>query len=203
MLPVKIRPFCCLAALLALLGCNPCSEEIWGNVDSPNGQWTATTLTRDCGATTPETMSVNVHRKDSRRFSADQSALVMKHGQAPTIVGQAMTRFCSIAAHAPAAMRSQGRPRLAPFISPSDLLNLSLPRPELDPACKVWFSVSSRRGHSSCVEIELFQKACCGAPRKGLILEAEKCRRLSAGSKWFWHEHSGWSTLQNSAPGSF
>jgi hypothetical protein len=41
---------------------------------------------RDCGATTSETVSVNVHRTGSKRFDADQNVLVMKHGQVPAVL---------------------------------------------------------------------------------------------------------------------
>jgi hypothetical protein len=40
---------------------------------------------RDCGATTSEVVSVNVHPTGSRGFKADNNALVMKHGQLPAI----------------------------------------------------------------------------------------------------------------------
>jgi hypothetical protein len=79
--------FCLFPLALGLLtGCDLCKEEIWGTATSPDGKWTATTIMRDCGATTSETISVNVHRTGSKGFEADHNALVMKHGQAPGIV---------------------------------------------------------------------------------------------------------------------
>jgi hypothetical protein len=72
-----------LLALGIVTGCNPCKEEIWDSATSPDGKWTATTIMRDCGATTSETVSVNVYKTGSKGFQADHNALVMKHGQAP------------------------------------------------------------------------------------------------------------------------
>jgi hypothetical protein len=40
---------------------------------------------RDCGATTSETVSVNVSQTGTKGFQADHNALVMKHGQAPKL----------------------------------------------------------------------------------------------------------------------
>jgi hypothetical protein len=71
--------------LALLAGCDLCKEEVWDNVDSPDGKWTATTIMRDCGATTTEVVSVNVHRKGSKKLDADHNALVMKHGEAPEV----------------------------------------------------------------------------------------------------------------------
>lgn len=78
--------YCVLLVLAFLAGCDLCKEEVWSNVDSPDGKWTATTIMRDCGATTSESVSVNVHRKGSKRFDVDHNALVMKHGQAPAVL---------------------------------------------------------------------------------------------------------------------
>ena len=35
--------YCFVLALAFLAGCNPCKEEVWSNVNSPDGKWTATT----------------------------------------------------------------------------------------------------------------------------------------------------------------
>jgi hypothetical protein len=79
--------FCLFPLALGLLtGCDLCKEEIWGTTTSPDGKWAATTIMRDCGATTSETVSVNVHRTGSKGFEADHNALVMKHRQAPGMV---------------------------------------------------------------------------------------------------------------------
>jgi len=48
-------------ALGGLSGCSLCKDEILEETPSPDGKWTATVLTHDCGATTPEHMTVNLH----------------------------------------------------------------------------------------------------------------------------------------------
>jgi hypothetical protein len=74
-----------LVTLGIATGCNPCKEEIWNSATSPDGKWRATTIMRDCGATTSETVSVNVSQTGTKGFQADHNALVMKHGQAPKL----------------------------------------------------------------------------------------------------------------------
>jgi hypothetical protein len=69
-----------MTALLATLGCNPCDEEIWQQLPSPDGKWTATTVMRNCGATTSEVVSVNLHPSNSKRLDAGNYVLVVKHG---------------------------------------------------------------------------------------------------------------------------
>jgi hypothetical protein len=78
------RLVCCgwLIILMFLLGCNPCKEEIWSNVPSPDGRWTAVTVIRDCGATTGEVLSVNIRPAGEKKLSAENNALVIKHGYA-------------------------------------------------------------------------------------------------------------------------
>jgi hypothetical protein len=69
-----------LAALWVLLGCNLCKEKVWQQLLSPDGKWTATVVMRDCGATTSELVSVNVHPTNEKRFDAKGTVLVLKHG---------------------------------------------------------------------------------------------------------------------------
>ncbi len=78
------RTACCgaSAVLIFLLGCNPCKEEIWSSVASPDGRWLAVTVMRDCGATTGEILSVNVRPADNKNLSQENNALVIKHGYA-------------------------------------------------------------------------------------------------------------------------
>jgi hypothetical protein len=78
--------YCLILGLVFLAGCDLCKEEVWSNVDSPDGKWTATTVMRDCGATTSEIVGVNVHKRGSKKLPADQYALVMKHGEAPVVL---------------------------------------------------------------------------------------------------------------------
>jgi hypothetical protein len=74
-----------LLTLGTATGCSLCKEEIWNSATSPDGKWRATTLMRDCGATTSETVSVNVSQTGTKGFQADHNALVMKNGQAPRL----------------------------------------------------------------------------------------------------------------------
>ena len=66
------------AALASILGCNLCKEEIWKQSSSPDGKWTATVVMRDCGATTSEVVSVNLHPANSKRLDAGNNVLVVK-----------------------------------------------------------------------------------------------------------------------------
>lgn len=52
---------------------------------SPDGKWIASTIMRDCGATSSEVVSVNVSRSGEKAFGAYHNALVMNHGIAPTL----------------------------------------------------------------------------------------------------------------------
>jgi hypothetical protein len=69
-----------------LTGCNLCKEEVLSDVASPDGKWTATTIIWDCGATTSEVVTVNIHPIGNNGFKADTNALVMKHGPSPSVV---------------------------------------------------------------------------------------------------------------------
>ena len=69
-----------LGAFGILLGCNPCSEEVWATTKSPDGKWVATTIMRDCGATTSEVVSVNIHSIGEASLREENNALVVKHG---------------------------------------------------------------------------------------------------------------------------
>jgi hypothetical protein len=74
-----------LAVLPLLLGCNPCKEEVWNSIPSPDHQRVAVTVMRDCGATTGEVLSVNVRPAGSNKRSAENNALVVKHGYAISV----------------------------------------------------------------------------------------------------------------------
>ena len=80
-----------LAVLSCPLGCNPCGKEIWSNVPSPDSKWVAVTIMRDCGATTSEVVSVNVHPIGEKKLSAENNALVVKHGYAISTIWQNST----------------------------------------------------------------------------------------------------------------
>jgi hypothetical protein len=69
-----------LVAFATILGCNLCKEEIWQQLPSPDGKWTATVVMRNCGATTSEVVSVNLHSSNSKRLDAGNYVLVVKHG---------------------------------------------------------------------------------------------------------------------------
>lgn len=64
------------------LGCNPCKEEIWSSVPSPDGRWTAVTVIRDCGATIGEVLSVNIRPAGEKKLSSENNTVVLKHGYA-------------------------------------------------------------------------------------------------------------------------
>ena len=68
---------------MILTGCKLCHEEIWGSSTSPDGKWTATIIMRDCGATTDEVVSLNVHRAGDTEYKAENNAIVINHGYAP------------------------------------------------------------------------------------------------------------------------
>jgi hypothetical protein len=70
-----------LAELGLTLGCRPCKEEIWGTSASPDGKWIAVTVMRDCGATTSEVDSVNVHAAGEIKLQQQNNALVLKFGK--------------------------------------------------------------------------------------------------------------------------
>jgi hypothetical protein len=64
----------------SISGCNPCREEVWSRSLSPDGKWVAVTVMRDCGATTAEVVSLNIHTIKSDNLKASNNALVVKHG---------------------------------------------------------------------------------------------------------------------------
>lgn len=78
----KFIAFGMLAVLTFLLGCNPCKEEVWSSIPSPDRQRVAVTVMRDCGATTGEVLSVNIRPAGSSKLSAENNALVVKHSYA-------------------------------------------------------------------------------------------------------------------------
>jgi hypothetical protein len=65
--------------IMMLCGCNPCKEEVWDKVTSPNGKWLAETTMRDCGATTAETLGVSISPVGDKS-TAEDIVFVVKHG---------------------------------------------------------------------------------------------------------------------------
>src|SRR6266403_469282 len=50
-----------------------------GESTSPDGKWTATVLTRDCGAATTEYMAVNLHDFEHKHLDPENDPFVTKH----------------------------------------------------------------------------------------------------------------------------
>jgi hypothetical protein len=65
--------------LLTVAACNPCREEVGANQPSPGGKWIATTVLRDCGATGPEVLSVNIHANNEQSLKESNNVLEVKH----------------------------------------------------------------------------------------------------------------------------
>lgn len=68
-----------------ILGCSPCKQEIWATSTSQDGKWVAVTVMRDCGATTSEVVSVNVHVAGESKLLQKNNALVLKHGKTAAV----------------------------------------------------------------------------------------------------------------------
>ncbi len=66
-------------ALAELSGCNLCKDEVLEKAVSPDGKWVATTLTRDCGATTSEYMGVNLQDVKQKQLETKNEVFVTKH----------------------------------------------------------------------------------------------------------------------------
>ena len=66
-------------ALGGLCGCGLCKDEILEEAASPDGKWTATVLTRDCGATTAEYMAVNLHDSKHKNLDVENEVFVTKY----------------------------------------------------------------------------------------------------------------------------
>jgi hypothetical protein len=62
-----------------LCGCGLCKVEILEETTSPDNKWTATVLTRDCGATTAEYMAVNVHEFAHKHLDSENDVFLTKH----------------------------------------------------------------------------------------------------------------------------
>jgi len=77
----QISVFGVLAALAlgGLSGCGLCKDKILEETPSPDGKWTATVLTRDCGATTAEYMTVNLHDFEHKHLDPENDVLVTKY----------------------------------------------------------------------------------------------------------------------------
>ena len=66
-------------ALGGLSGCGLCKDEILEELPSPDGKWTAAVLTRDCGATTAEYMTVNLHDFEHEHLDPENDVFVTKY----------------------------------------------------------------------------------------------------------------------------
>ncbi len=66
-------------ALGGLCGCGLCKDKILEEAASPDGRWTATVLTRDCGATTAEYMAVNLHDFKHTNLDVENDVFVTKY----------------------------------------------------------------------------------------------------------------------------
>jgi uncharacterized protein DUF5412 len=66
--------------LFGFSGCNLCKDEILEKTTSPDGKWTATTLRRDCGATTSEYTSVNLQDAKKKQLDSQNEVFVTKYG---------------------------------------------------------------------------------------------------------------------------
>lgn len=86
---MKIRRRLSWSSLLivfwGVVGCNPCKQESLGSATSPDGKWTAVTVIRDCGATTAEVVSVNVHPAADHDLHSENNAFVVKHEYATDV----------------------------------------------------------------------------------------------------------------------
>ena len=68
-----------LIALVACFGCNLCKDEIVDKAIAPGHNLAAVTRTRDCGATTSETMWVSLQdQPDRRQDEAREHVFVLK-----------------------------------------------------------------------------------------------------------------------------
>jgi hypothetical protein len=135
-------------ALGAAAGCNLCKEEVWNSVTSPDGRWKATTIMRDCGATTSEVVSVNVSRTGNKAFQADHNALVMNHGIAPRLAWRGNDTLVLDCDRCDSKDEFERRTQIGPihieFRMPYGETR-SRPEPSGIPnACEVGLSVSSR-----------------------------------------------------------
>ena len=66
-------------ALGALSGCGLCKDKTLEETASPDGKWTATVLARDCGATTAEYMTVNLHDFEHKHLDPENDVFVTKY----------------------------------------------------------------------------------------------------------------------------
>ncbi len=66
-------------ALGGLCGCGLCKDEILEEITSPDGKWTATVQTRDCGATTAEYIAVNLHDVKHKNLDIENDVFVTKY----------------------------------------------------------------------------------------------------------------------------
>ncbi len=66
-------------ALGGLSGCGLCKDRILEEIPSPDGKWTATILTRDCGATTAEYMAVNLHDFKHKHLDVENDVFMTKY----------------------------------------------------------------------------------------------------------------------------
>ena len=67
-----------LGMITACFGCNLCKEEIVDKISAPDRGLTAVTRTRDCGATTTETMWVSLQSDPNQKDVAENHIFVLK-----------------------------------------------------------------------------------------------------------------------------
>jgi hypothetical protein len=68
----------CICALAICIGCNLCKDEVVDKIKAPEGTLTAVTRTRDCGATTTETMWVSIQNNPDKDVSGDHVFVVKR-----------------------------------------------------------------------------------------------------------------------------
>ena len=68
-----------ITAVGGFAGCNPCAVEVSERAISPDGTWTATILTRECGATTSEYSAVNLQDTQQKVLDPKNEVFLAKH----------------------------------------------------------------------------------------------------------------------------
>lgn len=68
-----------LLVLTVCFGCNLCKDETVDENRAPGSRVTAVTRTRDCGATTAETMWVSLQSDPAQKDDAKDHIFVLKH----------------------------------------------------------------------------------------------------------------------------
>lgn len=82
-----------MTLVLGLIGCNSCKDNVLNNVTSPDGQWTATIIARDCGATTTEYVGVSVHHSRDANIDPKAYVFVVKRLQPIEVFWQGINKL--------------------------------------------------------------------------------------------------------------